>query len=206
LSSLSGVRPTKGYLMDLKRRIGFIERGCEFLKLKRDHLAKELSASIDVLKGRRRIMLESLREAYRALTAAYISLGPTEVKSQARSIRRTLELEVLPRSVMGVRYPYIKVLSEPSVEGELDITLSRAAEKVIEILDDIIQLAEFEARAERIADELGKTNRKVNALENTIIPSYRQVIKFIEDKLDEEALEELVRMKLIGGALARRRA
>ena len=29
--------------------------------------------------------------------------------------------------------------------------------------------------------------------------------KFIEDKLDEEALEELVRMKLIGGALARRR-
>ena len=206
MSSLSGVRPTKGYLMDLKRRIGFIERGCEFLKLKRDHLAKELSASIDVLKGRRRIMLESLREAYRALTAAYISLGPTEVKSQARSIRRTLELEVLPRSVMGVRYPYIKVLSEPSVEGELDITLSRAAEKVIEILDDIIQLAEFEARAERIADELGKTNRKVNALENTIIPSYRQVIKFIEDKLDEEALEELVRMKLIGGALARRRA
>jgi len=42
-------------------------------------------------------------------------------------------------------------------------------------------------------------------LENTIIPSYRQVIKFIEDKLDEESLEELVRMKLIGGALARRR-
>ena len=206
MSSLSGVRPTKGYLMDLKRRIGFIERGCEFLKLKRDHLAKELSASIDVLRGRRRILLESLREAYRALTAAYISLGPTEVKSQARSIRRTLELEVLPRSVMGVRYPYIKVLSKPSVEGELDITLSRAAEKVLEILDEIIQLAEFEARAERIADELGKTNRKVNALENTIIPSYRQVIKFIEDKLDEEALEELVRMKLIGGALARRRA
>ena len=206
MSSLSGVRPTKGYLMDLKRRIGFIERGCEFLKLKRDHLAKELSASIDVLRGRRRILLESLREAYRALTAAYISLGPTEVKSQARSIRRTLELEALPRSVMGVRYPYIKVLSKPSIEGELDITLSRAAEKVLEILDDIIQLAEFEARAERIADELGKTNRKVNALENTIIPSYRQVIKFIEDKLDEEALEELVRMKLIGGALARRRA
>ena len=174
--------------------------------MKRDHLAKELSASIDVLRGRRRILLESLREAYRALTAAYISLGPTEVKSQARSIRRTLELEALPRSVMGVRYPYIKVLSKPSIEGELDITLSRAAEKVLEILDDIIQLAEFEARAERIADELGKTNRKVNALENTIIPSYRQVIKFIEDKLDEEALEELVRMKLIGGALARRRA
>jgi len=191
--------------MDLKRRIGFIERGCEFLKLKRDHLAKELSASIDVLRGRRRLLLQSLRDAYRALTAAYLSLGPTEVKSQARSVKRSLDLEVLPRSVMGVRYPYVKIQSKPQIAGELDITLSHAAEKILGILEDIIQLAEFEARAERIADELGKTNRKVNALENTIIPSYRKVIKFIEDKLDEESLEELVRVKLIGGALARRR-
>ena len=158
-----------------------------------------------MLKGRRSKLLEDLRIAYRAVTAAYISLGPTEVRSQASSIKSRLELEVLPRSVMGVRYPYIKVEKEPQIAGELDITLSEAAEKVLGILEDILQLAEFEARAERIADELGKTNRKVNALENTIIPSYRQVIKFIEDKLDEESLEELVRMKLIGGALARRR-
>jgi len=205
LSATTGVRPTKGYLMEMKRRIGFIERGTEFLKLKRDHLAKELTTSIDVLKGRRSKLLEDLRIAYRAVTAAYISLGPTEVRSQASSIKSRLELEVLPRSVMGVRYPFIKVEKEPQIAGELDITLSEAAEKVLGILDDILQLAEFEARAERIADELGKTNRKVNALENTIIPSYRQVIKFIEDKLDEESLEELVRMKLIGGALARRR-
>jgi V/A-type H+-transporting ATPase subunit D len=205
LSATTGVRPTKGYLMEMKRRIGFIERGTEFLKLKRDHLAKELTASIDVLKGRRSLLLESLRIAYRAVTAAYISLGPTEVRSQASSLKAGLELEVLPRAVMGVRYPFIKVEKEPQIAGELDITLSEAAEKVLSILNDILQLAEYEARAERIADELGKTNRKVNALENTIIPSYRQVIKFIEDKLDEESLEELVRMKLIGGALARRR-
>ncbi|MGD2141928.1 MAG: V-type ATP synthase subunit D [Candidatus Bathyarchaeota archaeon] len=205
MSATTGVRPTKGYLMEMKRRIGFIERGTEFLKLKRDHLAKELTTSIDVLKGRRSILLENLRVAYRAVTAAYISLGPTEVRSQASSLKTGLELEVLPRAVMGVRYPFIKVEKEPQIAGELDITLSEAAEKVLAILEDILQLAEFEARAERIADELGKTNRKVNALENTIIPSYRQVIKFIEDKLDEESLEELVRMKLIGGALARRR-
>jgi V/A-type H+-transporting ATPase subunit D len=191
--------------MEMKRRIGFIERGTEFLKLKRDHLAKELTTSIELLKGRRSKLLEELRVAYRAVTAAYISLGPTEVQSQAKSIKSRLELEVLPRSIMGVRYPYIKVEKKPQITGELDITLSEAAEKVMSVLDDILQLAENEARAERIADELGKTNRKVNALENTIIPSYRGIIKFIQDKLDEEALEELVRMKLIGGALARRR-
>ncbi len=205
MSTLMTVRPTKGYLMELKRRIGFIERGCEFLKLKRDHLAKELSASLEILRGRRRLLLQSLREAYSALTAAYLSIGPTEVRSQAMSVRKALEVEVLPRSVMGVRYPYVKILSKPEIGGELDITLSHTASKVLGVLEDIVRLAEFEARAERIADELGKTNRKVNALENIVIPAYRQIIRFIQDKLDDESLEELVKMKLVGGALARRR-
>lgn len=205
MSATTGIRPTKGFLMEMKRRIGFIEKGTEFLKLKRDHLAKELTSAIDVLKGRRSKLVEELQVAYRGVTAAYISLGPTEVRSQASALKSGLEIEVLPRSTMGVRYPFIKVDKDPQIAGELDITLSEAAEKVLGVLNDIIQIAEFEARIERIADELGKTNRKVNALENMVIPSYRQIIKFIEDKLDEESLEELVRMKLIGGALARRR-
>jgi V/A-type H+-transporting ATPase subunit D len=205
MSSLAGIKPTKGFLMDMKRRIGFIERGTEFLKLKRDHLAKELTASIEILKGRRKLLMENLNEAYSALTAAYLSLGPTEVQSQTKSIKSILNIDVLPRSVMGVRYPDVRIKSKPELGAELDITLSHAAEKVYEILEELIQLAEFETRAERIADELGKTNRKVNALENTIIPDYRKIIKYIEDKLDEEALEELVRMKLIGGAKASHR-
>jgi V/A-type H+-transporting ATPase subunit D len=206
VSSTAGVKPTKGFLMDMKRRIGFIERGTEFLKLKRDQLAKELTTSLDVLKGRRRVLMDNLQEAYAAVTAAYLSLGPQEVQSQAKSIKSVLELEVLPRAVMGVRYPFVKIGEKPQVTAELDITLSVASDKVYEILDDIIRLAEFETRVERIADELGKTNRKVNALENIIIPEYKQIIKFIEDKLDEESLEELVRMKLIGGAKASRRS
>lgn len=205
MSSTAGVKPTKGFLMDMKRRIGFIERGTEFLKLKRDQLAKELTTSLDVLRGRRKVLMDILQEAYAAVTAAYLSLGPMEVQSQARSIKSALELEVLPRAVMGVRYPFVKIGEKPQVTAELDITLSVASDKVYEILDDIIRLAEFETRVERIADELGKTNRKVNALENIIIPEYKQIIKFIEDKLDEESLEELVRMKLIGGAKASRR-
>ena len=205
MSSTSGVRPTKGYLMDMRRQIAFIERGTEFLKLKRDHLAKELSEAIDVLRGRRRLLLNNLQEAYKAVQAAYLSLGPTEVESQAGSIRSTLEIELLPKSVMGVQYPYIKIVGKPKLEGELDITLSHASDKVFAILEEIIRLAEFESRVERIADELGKTNRKVNALENTVIPDMKAIIKFIQDKLDEEQMEDLVRIKLIGGALASQR-
>ena len=200
MSATSGVRPTKGYLMETKRRIQTVERGTEFLKLKRDQLAKDLTESLDVLKGRRGLLLSNLQEAYGALTAAYLSLGPMEVQSQTRSIKNTLELEVLPRSVMGVIYPSVRIKERPEIAAELDITLAFAAEKVYEIIEELIRLAEFEERVSRIAEELGSTSRKVNALENMVIPDMKYIIKFIEDKLDEESMEELVRMKLIGGA------
>jgi V/A-type H+-transporting ATPase subunit D len=200
MSATSGVRPTKGYLMETKRRIQTIERGTEFLKLKRDQLAKDLTESLDVLKGRRGLLLNNLQEAYGALTAAYLSLGPTEVQSQTKSIKNTLDLDVLPRSVMGVVYPSIRIKETPEIAAELDITLAHAAEKVYEIIEELIRLAEFEERVSRIAEELGSTSRKVNALENMVIPDMKYIIKFIEDKLDEESMEELVRMKLIGGA------
>lgn len=200
MSATTGIRPTKGFLMETKRRIEVIERGTEFLKLKRDQLAKELTESLEVLRGQRGRLLNNLQEAYNALTAAFLSLGPIEVKSQTRSIKNALELEVLPRSVMGVVYPSVKIGILPEVAAELDITLTYAAEKVYEIIEDLIRLAEFEEKVERIADELGTTNRKVNALENIVIPDLRYIIKFIGDKLDEESLEELVRIKLIGGA------
>lgn len=200
MSATSGVRPTKGYLMETKRRIQTVERGTEFLKLKRDQLAKDLTESLDVLKGRRGLLMNNLQEAYGALTAAYLSLGPMEVQSQTRSIKNTLELDVLPRSVMGVVYPSIRIKERPEIAAELDITLAFAAEKVYEIIEELIRLAEFEERVSRIAEELGSTSRKVNALENMVIPDMRYIIKFIEDKLDEESMEELVRMKLIGGA------
>jgi len=200
MSATSGVRPTKGYLMETKRRIQTVERGTEFLKLKRDQLAKDLTESLDVLKGRRGLLMNNLQEAYGALTAAYLSLGPMEVQSQTRSIKNTLELEVLPRSVMGVIYPSVRIKEKPEIAAELDITLAFAAEKVYEIIEELIRLAEFEERVSRIAEELGSTSRKVNALENMVIPDMKYIIKFIEDKLDEESMEELVRMKLIGGA------
>ena len=146
MSSLSGVRPTKGFLIELKRRISFIERGCEFLKLKRDQLAKELSASIEVLRGRRGTLEGQLRRIYDLVVSAYLSLGPTEVGSQASSIKKEFVIDVLPVSVMGVLYPRIRVRSKPRVEGRLDITLSRAAELALGIMEELVQVAEFEAR------------------------------------------------------------
>ena len=36
-----------------------------------------------------------------------------------------------------------------------------------------------------MADEIEKTRRRVNALENVLIPNYQETIKFISQKLEE---------------------
>jgi vacuolar-type H+-ATPase subunit D/Vma8 len=43
---------------------------------------------------------------------------------------------------------------------------------------------------ERLATELMNTNRKVNALEKVVIPRYKATIRYIEEKLNEQALQE----------------
>jgi vacuolar-type H+-ATPase subunit D/Vma8 len=50
-----------------------------------------------------------------------------------------------------------------------------------------------------------KTTRKINSLENIVLPRSRSIARYIEDLLEEDELEEFVKAKKIGGALTRRR-
>jgi V/A-type H+-transporting ATPase subunit D len=49
----------------------------------------------------------------------------------------------------------------------------------------------------RLAMELRKIQRQVNALESTIIPRYRNTIDHIEERLEEEEREAVVHAKKV---------
>ena len=51
-----------------------------------------------------------------------------------------------------------------------------------------------------ILDEVIKvTNRRVNAIENVIIPKIENTIKFVSSELDEQDREEFYRLKKVQG-------
>jgi V/A-type H+-transporting ATPase subunit D len=79
-----------------------------------------------------------------------------------------------------------------------------AAEKFEEIIDVIIESADIETRLRRLGEELRKTNRRVNALENIVIPDYDEQIKFIQMSLEERAREDIFRLKKVKKALERK--
>ena len=61
----------------------------------------------------------------------------------------------------------------------------------------VAELAEVESAVFRLAVEVRKTQRRVNALEKIFLPQYRETLKYIRGTLEERDREDMIIMKLI---------
>jgi H(+)-transporting ATP synthase subunit D len=184
---------TRGTLIKLRDTLEFIQNGQEILKMKRDRLAGELNGLLNKLSIRGKVEGQ-LIEAYEELKEAYATLGYASVASEASSIAE-MKIEVNQISIMGVVVPKITVKEKPEIKLIQDMIVHGAAEKLASEIDELLILAQIEANIERIAYELMMINRKVNALEKVIIPAYVRLIRYIEDLLFDEDLEDFARIK-----------
>ena len=72
--------------------------------------------------------------------------------------------------------------------------LDEAVRKLSGILPDMLKLAETEKACQRLAAEIERTRRRVNALEHVVIPETREGIRYITMKLDENERSAQVRL------------
>ncbi len=192
--SVGRILPTKGFLIRLRERTHLLRSGVDALKMKRDQLVKESQSLLPDLKKRSDIE-KKLEDAYRMLRLAYAAAGPDEMR-KAALLTMPLLTEIKVRSVIGVEIPEIStrefgLATSPS----LNAVVIAAARKFSEAIKEMMPLVNSEAKFERIAEALADTMRKVNALEKIIIPDHEAAIKYIEEALEEDALEEFLRVK-----------
>ncbi|MGQ4834128.1 MAG: V-type ATP synthase subunit D [Candidatus Asgardarchaeia archaeon] len=205
--SVRGMRimPTRGFYLEFKKKVKYIEDGYKLLEMKRDELTRQLREDLEQLKivgheyEKRAI---EIMEEFRKL---YALLGENTVDAQAAIIPKTLDIDVLPRSIMGVQVPFLKVKNEPNIKNKISPILAGIVKEYKELLKTLIKLSELEMKIEVVADNLEKTNRMVNALEKIVLPEMRQTLKYIEDLLDEDMLEEFTRIKLVRNVILERR-
>ncbi len=201
--------PTKSNLLKLKRDLSFAQEGYELLEQKRQVLVSQLMAMVNEAIVAHEKMDTALREAYSALQNAIISDGKSTVKSMARAVRIESDIQIYNLRVMGVTIPKVEVEIEDDAPyysaGNSSFWVDESIFRFKQILEVMGRFAELRVSLLRLAQEVRKTQRRVNALEKIAIPDYQETIKFISDSLEESERGTLTSMKYIKEHLEKRK-
>lgn len=208
---IAGVRPTRMELLALKERRELAARGYELLREKQDALVREFFAILSEAKKYREEMESTLSEAFISLMEAKLAEGGAKLEELALGAKSTLDFEVETRNMMGVTVPIFRIIQHedtPSIHYSLastSTTVDEAALKIRRALEKVVRLAEIEATVKRLAAEIEKTKRRVNALNYVVLPRINNTIRYIELMLEEQEREDLFRMKRVKAMLERKR-
>lgn len=193
------VVPTRGTLVTLQSETEQARRGHDLLEQKRQALMMELMKHIDEAKSIQSEVADIFSSAYRSLQLANISLGIDTVEDVAASVPRTEDITVRLRSVMGVEIPDIDEI-DTSIKPTYSLFTSTSAMdeaymRFRSVLDVLLKLAETETSVYRLAVQIRKTGKRVNALDKIVIPAQTALIRSITDVLEEGDREDFTRMK-----------
>ena len=187
------VNPTRMVLTQLKRRLKTATRGHKLMKDKRDELMKRFIVLARENKALRDKVEERIKDIYAGITIANAVMSKEILEESLMYPKQGVDATVRYQNVMSVNVPVFdyryKSLDSADIypygfagtSGELD-----GAIKILsEVFPTMLELAAVEKKAALLAEEIEKTRRRVNALENIVIPDLKETIKFIRMKLDE---------------------
>ena len=193
------VVPTRGNLFKLVRKLRMARKGHGLLEQKRQILMLELSSTIAKARKLQREVAEVFKDAYSALQRANTSLGVETVDEIAHSIPEEQRFVIRLRSVMGVEIPEVDPLEPKTTPAysflETSSSMDEAYLAFCRVRSMLSQLAEVENAVYRLAVQVRRTNRRVNALEKVVIPATMASIAEISSALEESEREDFVRMK-----------
>lgn len=194
--------PTRTNLMNLQEKLDIAEEGYNLLDEKREVLVMELMDNVRGYKDLEEQITEKLEEAYRSLEQAILTNREEIIENFGENLESP-ELEIRTRSVMGIPVPEIQIESKGEIQPvPLEFTdqyFDEAYKKIRSIVEDLVEWAAKEALLWKLGNEINKTQKRVNALDNMFIPDYKEKIKKIEEALEEEEREEFFRRKKIKG-------
>jgi len=205
---IDGVKPTRMELLQLKKRKILAERGHKLLKEKRDALISEFLNIAGDVKNVRKKAEDQLNKAYADLLSAQAVMGPGAVKEAALNAEQDVQVKMNSRNVMGVTVPLVEIgkVERTLIHRGYGLTdtsamLDDAGKKMEIALSKIIKLAEIEETVRKLALEVEKTKRRVNALEYIVMPRLTATVKYIRMRLDEMERESFTRLKRIKAVL-----
>lgn len=206
MPQLLRVRPTKIELIRLRRRLKTAKRLHKVLKDRLIILSQEL---IDTVKEaadlRERIHKKLIQCLTRYIDAAASSTA-AEIEEYATSRYEEASVVLGTRAVAGIRVPVAELERvERRIAAErFSAALIKAGACFDEIMEDVLRLGELEASIALMGKEVSRVKRRVNALENILIPRMEATIRYLRMKFEEREREDKMRLKKVKELLQKR--
>ena len=202
------VAPTRSNLIKLKDELKFAELGYELLDQKRNILVIELLTLVDQAVEYESKVNKSLETAYTALQDSIMQMGKLSVGNLTGSINIENEIKLKERRVMGVKLPVVETdfIENGPYFSPLGTSflVEEAVDSFKESLKLMGRLAELKVSIMRLALEVKKTIRKVNALEKIAIPDLKEALEFTAGRLEEAERENFILMKMVKNRLEKK--
>jgi V/A-type H+-transporting ATPase subunit D len=202
---MPNIAPTKLNLINTKEFLSLARDGKNLLEEKKEVLLANILTVLKELKQVRAEFDELVKEIYQDFLYIKLFLGEDIILNELKSANvKEIEFDILPKNIIGVVVPTIKNL-KVDVKANIDPSVFFSSYKMNELMlkfekfvKKMVEVIEKEAIVWNLIKDLKKTQRRVNSLDNIIIPGLLEDIKFIVDSLedrDREVIFQLQRMK-----------
>jgi len=204
---LEGVSPTRMDLLETRKKLVLAEKGHKLLEEKRDALVEKFFDIIDKRNQLSKGLDEEFKGAFLSLIQAQMILGEKKVEEASFLNEDIGEISFETDNIMGVKIPKMNTdeikTDLKSAYGffETCSKLDDSKKSFSRLLIKLIELADLEAGIKSLTVEIEKTKRRVNVLENNLIPKLHATRKYIEMQLEEREREDFFRRKRIKAIL-----
>lgn len=198
------VSPTRMNLLQRKQQGKIAVQGVDLLKRKRDALVADFFNIVRQSLAARERLTKACEEAYVMLALTKAWEGREALESAAMGDRREVLVEIEVRNVWGTKIPEVAVqevrrglLERGHNPTTTSVRTVESAANFEEVLRALLDVAASEIKLKKIGEEIKKTTRRVNALEQIVIPRIMGEIRFITAVLEQRAREDVFRLKRI---------
>lgn len=199
MASTMQVKPTRMELSNLKKRRTVAVRGHKMMKDKRDELVRRFIVLARRNKDLRIEVEDKLKHAMQSFVLARAMMSGPQIEEALMYPARGISVDAQMQNVLSIPVPKLSMQAQKEFDYPYGFVttgadLDGAVQALGEILPLMLELAEVEKACSRLADEIEKTRRRVNALEYVMIPQFDEAIRSIQMKLEENERGNLTRL------------
>lgn len=195
------VAPTKSNLIREREYLALATEGHELLDRKREILVLELLREAEKARQLEAEFEAAARSAYAMMRRCIFRLGREGLRELAEGITSGATTKESVRRVAGIRIPTVDaVIPGPRLQCSFMNSFAESDETMLEftrLLKMIVDMSNAQSIIWRLAAELRKTQRRVNALEKLVIPASKSRKNAIESALEEAERSAVFTVKLL---------